>query len=262
MMGPIKSGADTLIDGVVQVFPRVGKKRLVHWLEATNSNRRVEEEALLFISLICGVRFGIYYPTVEAVQSDLSEWLTGHPRSMKPELTELVIEALTPGLRKAVATRKEWRVGPSGVLGKRSGRRPTSRSAWVGALVVDRYLRQMGVSVATASDTALELAAILIRRSTGDATELRRTHRQLGKPDVEMLTNALISEFEWWITHDGIRSKDPDPGHGNEAKYSEWRKRHRSLAGVLSLYGTDSLARETLSRLGPAVWGTERGHGQ
>jgi len=124
--------------------------------------------------------FGIYQPEVSEILRELWEWLTWNPRNMKPELVDLVVDALAPQLQRELRARKGWRVGPSGDREKKPGRPPTSRPAWVAAAAIDTHLRAKGVGALDATDRALELAAILTGREMAAPEELRHAH--MGNP--------------------------------------------------------------------------------
>ena len=130
------------------------------------------------------------------------------------------------------------------------------------ALITDRYLRQKGVTAGGASEAALELAAILTGREVAGSEELRRAHRQLGKPNLDELSGVLSAQFEWWVTHDGVESQDPAPSPNSSAECAAWRARHRPLPKVLSQFGTDSLALEVLRRMPAGAWNAQDENGR
>jgi hypothetical protein len=257
--GPVKSGAETLLGGVLQVFTLVDSTRFEEWLEECDQHPGVEREALLFHSLVCGTRFGVYRSQVAELQTELWQWLTWRPRNMRPELAEMLIEVLTPGLDRELKERENWRLGPSGPRGKQAGRPPVSLGAWAAALAIERYLRRQELRPAKSEPIALDLAAILTSRTMAAPEELRRAHRRLGKPEVDVLASALSGEFEWWVTHEALDAEDPDPGVQARAKYAAWRQRHRPLTKTLATYGADSFARAVLRRMAAGIWGHDEG---
>jgi hypothetical protein len=254
--GLAKSGADTLLGGVLESFPRAKSERLKGWLQELPNDPGVEKEPLLFLALVCGTRFGIYLPRVDELQTELWQWLTWHPRNMRSELAELLTSALTPVLERELKARQGWRLGPSGSRTKKPGRPPISRGAWAAALVAERYLRWNQVPAGEAVGQALDLAAILTRREVAEPAQLRRAPGATGIPDVEELLDALLEQFEWWVTHDAVRAEDPAPLRCQRKQYAAWRKQHRTLASVLKRLGADSIARDVLTRIPREVWDT------
>ena len=254
--GPVRSGAEDLLAGVRDCYPRAPRVRLEDWLETLEQRPGIEPEALLFLALVCGTRFGIYLPRVEELQAELWSWLTWHPRNMRPELADILVSVLAPGLRKELRAREGWRLGPSGPRGKKVGALPVARGAWATALVVERYLRRNEVPARHAVEHALDLAAILTARGLTDPSELRRARRRTGIPDPAKLLLALLEQYEWWVTHDAVHSKDPVPLKSRQDRHADWRRRHRRLNVVLARYGARTLAEETVQRIPTAMWGS------
>ena len=253
--GPIKSGAGDLLKGVLELFPKADSKRIDGWIWSLAKWPQVEPEAVLFVTLVCGTRFGIYQPEVSEILRELWEWLTWNPRNMKPELADLVVDALAPQLQRELRARKGWRVGPSGDREKKPGRPPTSRPAWVAAAAIDTHLRAKGVGALDATDRALELAAILTGREMAAPEELRHAH--MGSPSPAELSKVLTAEFEWWVAHDAVMSNKPGPSSGPQPDPLASRATHRSLPNVLARYGARSLAQEVVTRVPSGVWGTD-----
>jgi hypothetical protein len=254
--GPVRSGAEDLFAGVRDCYPRAKRARLEDWLGTLEQRPGIEREALLFIALVCGTRFGIYLPRVEELQAGLWSWLTGDPRNMRPELADLLVSVLTPGLRKELRAREGWRLGPAGPRGKKVGAPPVARGAWATALLVDRYLRRNDVPARPAVEHAHDQAAILTARALTDPAELRRAPRRTGIPDPAKLLGALLEQYEWWLTHDAVHSKDPAPLKSEHHRHADWRRRHRRLHVVLARYGARTLAEETVGRIPTAIWGS------
>jgi hypothetical protein len=119
LSGPSKSGAGTLVAGVLELFPRADPERLQNWVEGMHRWPGAETDAVLFLALVSGTRFRIYRPRVEEVQEELWSWLTWHPRNMRAGLAEILVSALTPELRRELKAREGWRLGPAGSRGKK-----------------------------------------------------------------------------------------------------------------------------------------------
>ena len=163
--GPARSGALSLRGGVVRAFPGLSEARLAGWVREVQQTPGVEVEAeeLLFAMLLCGVRLGVYGPDLAAVKGELWAWLTWAPRHMPAHLADLVVEALTPGLARAVE-RRGSKVGPSGTSGLKGGRPPLGSAAWAAATVVDRRLRSPAGEPHRVRQLTLALAALLLGR--------------------------------------------------------------------------------------------------
>jgi hypothetical protein len=239
---------------VVRAFPGLSEAKLAAWVSEVQQTPAVEVEAeeLLFAMLLCGVRLGVYGPDIAAVQRQLWEWLTWAPRNMPAELAELVVEALTPGLAQAVE-RRGSKVGPSGAPGLKGGRPPLGPAAWAAAAVVDRRLQGQAVKPRRARELIFALAALLLGRPSVAPYEFYRERRRRGAPAVERLSLEMVREYEWWVLHDGVRQANDAPS-SDERTDQAWRRKHRSLPWVMNQFGSESVARLSLSRFSDELW--------
>jgi hypothetical protein len=255
MLGPQRSGADTLLRGVCEVFPLANPRRLERCLQRIAEDGGVEGEAVPFVLLLCGTAFSIEKPDVKAVLEDLWTWLTGHPRNMPAPLAELVVETLAPGLKSAATRRRGWRVGPKGRFERRPGKPPEAMGAWTAALVMKHFLELRGLPRGKATAIAIELVSVLRGRSEGavDPTELGRSKRMIRKIDVPSLTHALFAQYDSWLIIDGRLSGDPMPETPDRRSHASWRRRHRMLPHVLVKYGARTLALLALDNAASAV---------
>jgi hypothetical protein len=209
-------------------------------------------EQLLFAMVLCGVRLGVYGPNIVAVQSDLWVWLTWAPRNMPAQLAELVVEALTPALAQAVE-RRGSKVGPGGASGLKGGRPPLGPAAWAAAVVVDQRLQSQAVKPRRARELVLALAALLLGRPSVAPYEFYRERKRRGAHAVERLSSEVVRQYEWWVVHDGVRQSDEAPV-GDERRYRAWRRKHRTLKWVMNQFGSESVARLSLSRFPDKLW--------
>jgi len=253
--GPDKAGAENLLDGVLDLYPKADRARLEAWLRGAEAHDGVEGDALLFFALVCGTRFRVYSPDVSRVLSRLWQWLTWSPRHMDHDLAALVVDSMAPGLEREFKAREGRRVGPGAAAEKVRGRPPASRGAWVTASVTDSYLRRAGLSAADATERTLELAAILTGRELAAPEELRRSH---GVTDCLQLADALTAQFDWWVEHDGLGLyfSEPRPARFQVGKKS--RHRHTPLPTVLKRIGSQTLAELVVGRIPPKLWGRRR----
>jgi hypothetical protein len=252
--GPAKSGASSLRGGVASAFPGLSEAKLAAWVSEVQQTPGVEVEAeeLLFAMLLCGVRLGVYGPDLAAVQRELWEWLTWAPRNMPAELAELVVEALTPGLAQAVE-RRGSKVGPAGASGLKGGRPPLGPGAWAAAMVVERRLRSQAVKPRRARELTFALAALLLGRPSVAPYEFYRERKRRGAHAVERLSVEIVKQYEWWVQHDAVRQSD-NARPGDERTYRAWRRKHRTLKWVMSQFGSESVARLSLSHFPDELW--------
>jgi hypothetical protein len=250
--GPAKAGAESLLDGVLDLYPKADQARLRAWLKVVETHDGVEGTALLFFALVCGTRFRVYSPDMAKVLSRLWQWLTWAPRHMDQDLAALVVDALAPALEREFKTREGRRVGPGAAAEKVRGRPPVSRGAWVTASVTDGYLRQAGLGAADAKERTLELAAILTGREMASPEELRQANAALSNR--LRLARALQEQLDWWVEHDDVGSASPGPESARPPGRSEWRRRHALLSSVLKRVGSQTLAEIVVARIPPAHW--------
>ena len=101
----------------------------------------------------------------------LWKWLTWKQDSfMSPDLAELIIEALAPGIGDAIEKRGYERGWPSGEYVKEPGRPLETRGIWVAAVVIKNYLgkskKKTTKSKVTVEDV-LKLITLLLGRDPG-----------------------------------------------------------------------------------------------
>jgi hypothetical protein len=230
----LKSGAEDLLEGAGQLFPKMDTGRLGVWLKSLREPASASE-TLLFIALVCGTRFGIRLPEVNDVLRQLWEWLTWNPRNMSHDLADLVVDALAPALERELEGRENWRVG-------------------VTALVADSYFREVGLGPAEATERSLELAAILTGRELAVPEELRRAKRELGIPDLRRLIKVIREQYEWWVERDAIVSGDQSSPSEPAARAAR-ALNHRSLRSALKKYGARTLAELAVNKIPNEAWG-------
>jgi hypothetical protein len=224
------------------------------WLHGCTGLAGVERDQLLFVLLLCGVRFGIYHPDVKETQAELRRWLTMKPPLLKSATADLLIDVLTPGLERELRAREGYRVGPSGTREKKTGAPPVSKSALAAGLVVEELVRHSGNPALASKDQALSLAGLLTGREFADESELRRVRGPAGAPGIARLARYLAGEYEWWVVHESLEAGDPAPSPARKSAHRAWRLRHASLSTLLGSVGPESIARKALERLGDAPW--------
>lgn len=246
----------------MHLFPDTRPKELKAWKEKTRAGS-IETELLFFTALICGAKFRVSRIDQKKAFEDLWTWLTqGLHNRMDPELAEVVIEALAPGMMKAIEERG-YRRGPDGPLIKKKGRPPETRGAWVAAFVVEEYLRQMGMKSTRAKELAIEFVSILLGRKEdkGDEkgkklelSEFYRTRKKAPESIVKELTNELIKEYKFMLEQDTIGSIDIKPPENEIEKFAEWNLRHKSLHSYFIRMGYEGVCSIVLARMPRYLW--------
>lgn len=254
LLGPQKQGAEDLHAGVGLAFPDIDREKLPDALSAIRQGAGPAQDQLLFLALICGARFSIQKPEIEPVLGDLWTWLTGHPRNMPDSLAKLVIEALTPGLERAVRGCGGWRVGPRGPFERKPGHPPDARAAWTVAVLVEHWHRTSGVAATEAVRRALALAEVLLGRKRIEASEFYVVRDAMGKPDPGPLLSECLAQYKYWVVHDAIRSGDPEPPEGDQEAHAAWERRHSHFPWLLSAWGSYGFARMALGMMPSKLW--------
>ncbi len=271
----------TLKAGICAAFPDANPKKLAAWVKKIRASTKSEPELpelLLFSALICGIHFRITHPEVVSVLEDLWKWLTWHPRNMKPDLAELLIEAWTPGVTRAVERRGWQRGWPGGPHIRARGHPPTARGAWVAALLAEHYLRETAVQKAVVHATAL--ASVLLGREA-EPNEFYKFRGEIAEGVVGEIARMIAERYEWSVEQDGVRQRDfaplrfekpseeplrlmsvPRPEatlkvltiRGLVKEYPEWRERHKALSATLSAFTCEGVARGVLEKIPDKLW--------
>jgi hypothetical protein len=154
-----QSNSQNLEDCIKEIFPDTKTHRSQKLGQRQYGKNLFEHEPLLFMALICGLIFQISRPEETEYLSALWEWFT--MRQMNPDLVDVVIKALAPGIRKAVEERVICRGGPMESMSAKRAIQLLRASAWVAAFVHDNYLSQVGKKSTVAKALAVELVSIL-----------------------------------------------------------------------------------------------------
>jgi hypothetical protein len=250
---PLSEVPRTLEAGVLHVFPDANPRRLAAWLKEVVEYPGVEREFLLFVALLAGIRLRVTREDLAQVLEGLWAWLTSMPKRLKPELADLLLEALAPALTAAVEQRG-WQFGSAGKRVRRQGRPPASRAVWTTALLADCYLQQAGVAGARARELAVSLAAVLLGRQEAGVSELYRARGLPRRPDPKKLLAAIEERFADWLGREAMQQHDPAPEEDDATEFAGWRARHRPLTQVLGMYGTERFAQLILEELPDDLW--------
>ena len=253
---PKRAETTTLYDCVGEVFPKLKPEDLEEWQERTIKNS-IEPEPLLFIAMICGAYFRNERPTSDELLKELKQWFI--QKRMDPELAGLVIEALSPEIKKAIKKKGYKRGWPDGKYISKRGSPAKSRGAWVTALIVENYLRDIGIKDSTANNISVRLAYVLIGRKTGiriNTIEFDRLYTNAPIDNIEKLTRKLKKEYQHFLHEDGIRSetKDYEPPRTQIKKHSEWIDRHKAFENVIRAFKCEGICERVISRVSPELW--------
>ncbi len=241
----------TLESAICHAFPDANPKKLERWAQRIGAETSGEAGPLLFAVLLCGAEFRIEHPAASAVLGDLWSWLTGSSGGMEPELAELVIEALRPGLVRALA-RRGWRRGSQpGRFVRKKGRPPENRGAWVAGALAAAFLRQAGAKKAVS--LATDLIGVLLGRRVY-SNELYRFLKPLPEEGLHDLAQAVAHEYDHWRRQDGVRDRDWEPDPLNQTAHIAWKQRHEALRHVLQDFPGGQLADMALGRILAELW--------
>lgn len=253
-----------LEESILQIFPDARPGELKNWLDKKEKTKApIEKESLLFMALICGTKFRMARIEPKKVFEYLWGWLThgvGDYR-MNPEMAELVIEALAPGIMKAIEERG-YKRGPGGPYIKKRGRPPESRGAWVAAFVIEEYLCQKGMKSTHAKELAVDLIAILLGRKGHskekekgiELSEFYRLHKKAPIDTIKKLTIELMEEYKFLLRQDGIRSKDLEPAQDEIENHADWALRHKSLQNYFKDFRYENVCSGVLTRIPHSLW--------
>jgi hypothetical protein len=250
---PLSEIPRTLEAGVLHSFPDANPRRFAAWLKAAGEQPGVECEFVLFVALLVGVRLRVTREDLSQVLEQLWAWFTSMPKKLKPEVADLVIEALAPALAAAVEGRG-WQFGATGSRIRRQGRPPESRAVWTTALLASDYFRQAGVAGAQARELATLLAAVLSGRAEAGVSELYRARGLPHRPSPRRLLKAIEERYEHWLELEGMQQRDAATEKVTAADMAAWRERHRALTQMLGMYGAERFARLVLGQMPDDLW--------
>ena len=248
----LPSRASMLQTCVIQIFPDANPKKLERWIHRVTGETSSEPELLLFAAFLCGAQFRIKHPEVQAALGGLWSWLRQHPQDMKPELAELVIEAIGPGMVRAIEARGWLRGWPEGTYVSRKGAPPKNRGAWVAGFLVEQLLSQFNPRSSKVPLSADLVSTLLGRKA--EPGEFYRFRKKVNTDDLRKLSQEIACEYEHWLIQDGVRARDfYSPSQGPE-EYQAWRTRHRPLSEILRDFPGEQLPFVVLSRIPGVLW--------
>ena len=119
--------------------------------------------------------------------------------------------------------------------------------------MVDHRLRSQAGEPRRVIELVLALAALLLGRPAVAPYEFYRERKGRGARAVERLSREIVSQYEWWVLHDGMRQSD-NARSCDERTYRAWRRKHRTLKWAMNQFGSEAVARLSLSRTPDELW--------
>jgi hypothetical protein len=247
-----------LYDCVKEIFPDMRPKRLREWREMMQE-KSVEPELLLFVASICGTHFRIISPDLQLkdVQEYLYQWLArgDDMHRMRPDVAELVVAAVSPGIRRELNVRGHQQSLPDGEHFRREGKVPQFRGAWVAALIIEYHFTQAGMELTQAKDQVAKLISVLLEKKEENALrEFNRLYNDAPKDVISDLTGELVKEYNFWMVQDGVYGGDIEPPQDQVEKHSEWKSRHKSLQNLFKQNGCERFCDLVVSRIKYNLW--------
>lgn len=241
---PRASGPRTLPEGLKMFYPKLNQEEFEDWVFRIKSKTEADANFLQFVTLLCGAQFWLREANATGALEQLSFWLRSHPRRMRTELAELVVEAIGPGIIEAVANRG-WQIGPDGSFVQMKGAPERSRGAWTAAILAQLHLRTVGVPDGDSTELSLVLVTALQGCEMKDPTELTRAKRTAGKPDPSELLKGLNVEWQFWCEHAVLKQAEADvsPDH-----------RQEPLEFFLERFGSLLFSNKALTRMPTELW--------
>jgi hypothetical protein len=251
-------GSQNLYDCVKEIFPDTRPKRLREWQEMMQK-KSVEPELLLFIASICGTHFRIISPDLQLkdVQEYLYRWLAWGDdlHRMRPDVAELVVAAVSPGIKRELNARGHQRRLPAVEHFRKKGRVPQFRGAWVAALIIEYHFVQDGMELTHATDQVVKLISVLLdKKEENVLREFNRLYKDAPKDVISDLTGELTKEYKFWMVQDGVYGGDVEPPRDQVEKYTEWKSRHKSLQNLFKQNGCERFCDLVVSRIKFDQW--------
>lgn len=244
--------ATTLQEGVLAVFPLSSRPKLEAWQQRVRDEAHRAPQPLLFIALLCGTQFRVFHVEARPVLEELRGWLTSHPRKMRRELSELVIEALTPAIESVLKARG-WQAGPEGKSTALKGRPRETTGAWAAGVLAELYLRGDKKSSAVARTLAEELVSALVGRSVA-TREFSTARRNIDRPETSQLLQEVTGAYGALIEVEARRRLNPPPPASDRLGHAKWLARSRAIPYTLAVDGADTIARKALAEMKHGIW--------
>lgn len=239
-----------------EIFPDLWPERLQEWRETVEKESH-EPEPLLFITLTCWAHFRTISPEeqLKDVQEYLYSWLAWGDGRMRADVAKLVVDAMSPEIRRAIEERGHQRGYPDNQYFRKSGRIPEYRGVWIAALAIADHLAQEGMEPAKAKDKAVKLISVLLEKEEDSALrEFNRYQKEAPKNIISKLTKELVNEYRFWMIQDGVYEGDISPPPDNAHEYAAWKSKHKSFPYFFRTHGREGLSDIVLTRIKPNLW--------
>jgi len=252
------AGYRTLYDCVREIFPDTRPPKLRAWRDMMEK-QAVEPDILLFMAVMCGSHFRIISPELQLkdVQEYLYSWLARGDdlHRMRPDVAELIVAAMTPGIRREINLRGQQPGVTNNAYTGRRGTIPQFRGAWVAALIIDTHFTQSGMEATRTRDLVAKLISVLLETEEKRAQHVfNKLYNDAPKDIIAELTQALRTEYGFWISQDGVYGDDLEPPQEQAEKHAEWKSRHKSLQNLFKQNGCDRFCDLVISRIKYDLW--------
>lgn len=231
----------SLSDCILEIFKDANPKRLEKWRKEIG--KETQPEPILFMTMVCGMKFRIEQPDVKKALEELWKWLTGGVHhEMSEELADILIGVLEPQMARVIEARGYKRGWPTGEYISKKGRPPVSKGAWVAAFLSEKHLRNVCIKATPAKEQAASFAAVLLGRKSVELSEYYRFRKNAPRSNIDELTEGLTEEYNHWVKEDERR------------KQSEQLDHHELLSSVLKHLGYEAICGAALVRIPADLW--------
>ncbi len=256
--GRYESTSEGFAHCVREIFPKAGPEKLNQWI-ANTQLESIDPDPILFIALVCGAHFRSLSPEIRLKKTldYLCDWLVwgDDQHRMNPDVAEMVIDALTPGIKKKIEKGGHQRGLPEGRLIRKRGRIADTRGAWVAAAVVETYLIQKRIKKTAPRDHALRLVSLLLNKKEKSAqVELNRFFANIPINVIADLTKQLIETYKLWVKQDGAHAGDNEPPKDQAQEHSKWKSRHKSHQYAIKQWGCEQYCNVILGYIKNDLW--------
>ncbi len=256
--GRYESTNEGLAGCVSEIFPKIKPDELNQWIAKTQAGS-IDPDPILFIALVCGAHFRSLPPEdrLKKTLAYLFDWLVrgDDQHRMSPDVAEMVVDALTPGIRKKIKKGGHQIGLPEGRLSRKRGRIPDTRGAWVAAAVVETYLIQKRIKKTAPRDHALRLVSLLLNKKEKSAqVELNRFYTNTPNNAIADLTEQLTQTYKLWVKQDGANAGDYEPPKNQTDEHSKWKSQHKSHQYVIKQWGCEQYCNVMLGYIKNDLW--------
>jgi hypothetical protein len=242
----------TLEAGLLDLFPGAKREELEGWKDRIQKEADLEPNLLFFVALLCGTHYRVTRAEPKLVLEEVRAWLTSIPKSLPPQVADVVIESLAPGIERVLRARG-WRSGPEDRPATVKGRPPEAPGAWAAGVLADAEFRRVGFSDPKAVKEAIAFASLLLGRAVA-SSEFYAARQASRSHPVDLLLDAIRYRYQLLQFDIGHLWLNPAPSREDQSAYQAWRERYRDLRYELAFLGCEQTAREVLGAIPGELW--------